>query len=138
MYLSRTLGVDLREAASWGSDTLRERQRRVWQPRERRRERSAGRCLARPPCRRRRRSTTARDPRPELFCCGRSLIASDQDLREGSASEALLFDEVELQVLVQLGERAVARADRDRDRRQLVFVDEAQAGQRLGEVGTAV
>ncbi len=30
------------------------------------------------------------------------------------------------------------RADRNRDRRQLVFVDEAQAGQRLGEVGAAV
>jgi hypothetical protein len=39
-----------------------------------------------------------------------------QDLREGSASEALLFDDVELQVLVQVGERAVARADRNRDR----------------------
>lgn len=47
---------------------------------------------------------------------GRSSLRH-QDLREGSASEALLFDDVELQVLIQLGERAVARADRNRDRR---------------------
>src|SRR5215216_756852 len=58
---------------------------------------------------------------------GRSSLRH-QDLREGSASEALLFDHIELQMLVQVGERAVARADRNRDR-QLVFVDEAQAGQ---------
>ncbi len=32
----------------------------------------------------------------------------------------------------------MARADRNRDRRQLVFIDETQAGQRLGEVGTAM
>ena len=50
----------------------------------------------------------------------------------GSAREALLFDDVQLQVLFQLGERAAARADRDRDRRQLVFVDEAQAGVVIG------
>jgi len=36
-------------------------------------------------------------------------------LREGSASEAFLFDDVELQVLIQLCEWAVARADRNRD-----------------------
>ena len=41
-------------------------------------------------------------------------------------------------MLSQLGEWAAPRADRNRDRRQLVFVDEAQAGQRLGEVGAAV
>jgi hypothetical protein len=61
-----------------------------------------------------------------------------QDLREGSALEAFLFDDVQFQVLSQLGEWAVPRADRNRDRCQLVFVDEAQAGQRLGEVGAAV
>ena len=59
-------------------------------------------------------------------------------MREGSALEAFLFDDVQLQVLSQLGEWAAPRADRNRDRRQLVFVDEAQAGQRLGEVGAAV
>src|SRR5690348_15939619 len=41
-----------------------------------------------------------------------------QDLREGSAREALLFDDDELQVLFQLGEWAAARADGNRDRRQ--------------------
>jgi hypothetical protein len=51
-----------------------------------------------------------------------------QDLREGSASEALLFDDVELQVLIELGEWTVARADRNRDRRQMIFVDETQPG----------
>src|SRR4051812_13550148 len=61
-----------------------------------------------------------------------------QDLRKGSAREALLFKDVQLQVLSQLREWAAARADGNRDRRQLVFVDEAQAGQRFGEVGTAV
>ena len=58
-----------------------------------------------------------------------------QDLRERAAREALLFDDVQLQVLSQLGEWAAPRADRNRNRRQLVFVDEAQAGQRLGEAG---
>jgi hypothetical protein len=47
---------------------------------------------------------------------GGRLSLRHQDLREGSASEALLFDDVELQVLIQLGEWAVARADRDGDR----------------------
>src|SRR3954453_8488087 len=61
-----------------------------------------------------------------------------QDLREGSASEALLFDDLELQVLLEIREWAAARTDRDRDRRQLELVDEAQARQRLGEVGTAM
>src|SRR5262245_43644354 len=61
-----------------------------------------------------------------------------QGLRKGPAPEARLFDDVELQVLVQLGEWAAARADRTRDRRQMVLVDEARTGQRLGEVGAAV
>src|SRR3954471_15815812 len=61
-----------------------------------------------------------------------------QDLREGSALEALLLDDVQLQVLSQVGEWAAARADRNRNRGQLVLVNEAQAGQRLGEVGASV
>src|SRR3954447_18878058 len=61
-----------------------------------------------------------------------------QDLRQSSALEPFLLDDVELQVLLQVGERAAACADRDRDRGQLVLVDEAQAGQRRGEVGAAV
>src|SRR3954449_7653888 len=61
-----------------------------------------------------------------------------EDLRESAALEALLFDDVQLEVLFELGEWAVPRADRNRDRRQLVFVDETKAGQRLGEVGPAV
>jgi len=48
-----------------------------------------------------------------------------QDLCEGSAFEALFIDDVELQVLSQLGEWAVARADRNWDRGQLVLVDKA-------------
>jgi hypothetical protein len=59
---------------------------------------------------------------PRFSLGGRSSLRH-QDLREGSALEALLFDDVQLQVLFQLGEWAVARADRNRDRRQLVFVD---------------
>ena len=39
------------------------------------------------------------------------------DLRERSAPEAFFFDDVQLQVLSELGERAVPRADRNRDRR---------------------
>jgi hypothetical protein len=74
---------------------------------------------------------------PEFSSGGRSVLRH-QDLRESSALEAFLFDDVQLQVLSQLGEWAVPRADRNRDRRELVFVDEAQAGQRLGEVGPAV
>src|SRR4051812_4646679 len=54
---------------------------------------------------------------------GRSSLRH-QDLREGSALEAFLFDDVQLQVLSQLGEWAAPRADRNRDRRELVFVDE--------------
>src|SRR3954453_1643650 len=61
-----------------------------------------------------------------------------QDLRQRSAPEALLFDDVELQVLSQIGEWAAPRADRNGDRRQLVLVDEAEARQRLGEVRAAV
>src|SRR5215204_4664440 len=38
-----------------------------------------------------------------------------QDLREGSALEAFLFDDVQLQMLTQVGERAAPRADRYRD-----------------------
>ena len=40
-----------------------------------------------------------------------------QDLREGSASEALLLDDVELQVLIEICEWAAARTDGNRDRR---------------------
>lgn len=40
-----------------------------------------------------------------------------QDLREGSASEALLLDDVELQMLIEVGEWAAARTDGNRDRR---------------------
>src|SRR4051812_24185108 len=61
-----------------------------------------------------------------------------EDLREGSASESFLFDDVQLQMLSELSERAVPCADRDRERRQLIFIDEAQAGQRACEVGAAV
>src|SRR3954454_5955603 len=61
-----------------------------------------------------------------------------QDLREGPAPEALLFDDVQLQVLSQFGERAAPRADRDGDRRQLVFVDGAKACRRLGEARAVV
>src|SRR3954451_22931186 len=68
----------------------------------------------------------------------RDLSLRHQDLREGSAREALLFDDVQLQALVQVGEWAAARADRNRDRRELVFVDKAESGQRLGEAGAAV
>src|SRR5215211_5014149 len=84
------------------------------------------------------RRTTPTRPAPAIP--PRSPLSSlrHQDLREGSAVKALLFDDVQLQVLCQLREWAVSRADRNRDRRQLVFVDEAQAGQRLGEVGAAV
>ena len=77
-------------------------------------------------------------------CSARSTGSSDrlalrhQDLCEGSASEALLVDDVELQVLLEVCERAATRADRDRDRRQLELVDEAQARQRLGEVGATM
>jgi hypothetical protein len=39
-----------------------------------------------------------------------------QDLREGSASEALLLDDVELQVRIEIGEWAPALTDRNRDR----------------------
>jgi hypothetical protein len=39
-----------------------------------------------------------------------------QDLREGSASEALLLDDVELQVRIEIGEWAAALTDRNRDR----------------------
>src|SRR5882724_5987626 len=52
-----------------------------------------------------------------------ALVARHQRLREGSASEALLLDDLELEMLLEVGERAVTRADRDRDRRQLVLVD---------------
>jgi hypothetical protein len=39
----------------------------------------------------------------------------------------LLFDDVELQVLFQPGEWAAPGADRNRDRCELVFIDEAAA-----------
>jgi hypothetical protein len=40
-----------------------------------------------------------------------------ENLREGSTSEALLFDDVELQVFTEIGEWAPARTDRNRNRR---------------------
>ena len=49
-----------------------------------------------------------------------------QDLRESSASEALLLDDVELEVVIEIGERAAALTDRNRDRRKVVFVDETE------------
>ena len=52
-----------------------------------------------------------------------------QNLREGSASEALLFDDVELQVLIEIGEWAAALTDRDRHRRKVIFIDEAETGE---------
>jgi hypothetical protein len=48
-----------------------------------------------------------------------------QDLCEGSALEAFFSNDIQLEVLPQLGKRAVARADRDRDRGQLILVDKA-------------
>src|SRR4051794_35878329 len=65
-----------------------------------------------------------------FFCSAlsRGKLRRHQDLREGSALEAFLLDDVQLQVFSQLGEWAVARADRNRDRGQLVLVHEAQAG----------
>src|SRR5215218_7533149 len=78
------------------------------------------------------------DPAPARISLGGRSSPRHQDLREGSALEALLFDDVQLQVLFQPGEWAVPGGDRDRDRRELVFVDEAQAGQRLGQIGAAV
>jgi hypothetical protein len=41
-------------------------------------------------------------------------------------------------VLLEVCEWAAARTDRNRDRRQLELVDEAQARQRLREVGTTM
>src|ERR1700748_3192447 len=52
-----------------------------------------------------------------------------QDLREGSASEALLLDDVELQVLIEMGEWAAALTDCNRDRRKVVFIDETETGE---------
>src|SRR3954447_13765565 len=69
---------------------------------------------------------------------GGRLWLGHEDLREGSALEAFLVDDVQFQMLSQVGEWATARADRNRDRGQLVLVDQAEAGQRLGEVGAAV
>src|SRR6185312_5923335 len=52
----------------------------------------------------------------------RSLLRSlrNQDLREGSASEAFFLDDVQLQMLPEIGERAVPCADCNGDRRELV------------------
>src|SRR5512139_2049560 len=61
-----------------------------------------------------------------------SLIAWAPGLRKGPAPEARLFDDGELQVLVQLGEWAATRANRNRDCRELVFVDEANGERVLG------
>jgi hypothetical protein len=57
---------------------------------------------------------------------GGSLSPRHQDLRERSASEALLLDDVELQVVIEIGERAAALTDRNRDRRKVVFIDETE------------
>src|SRR4051812_3375101 len=59
----------------------------------------------------------------------RLLVLRHQDLREGSASEALLLDDLELQVVVEVGEWAAPGADRNRDGRQLVFIDQTGARQ---------
>jgi hypothetical protein len=48
-----------------------------------------------------------------------------QNLWERSASEALLAEDVELQVLIEIGEWDTARTDRNRDRRQVVFIETA-------------
>src|SRR5215813_13554536 len=77
---------------------------------------------------------------PPMPCrsASRDLSPRDEDLPVGSAREALLVDDIELQVLFQLGEWAAPRADSDGNRHQLVFVDQAKAGQRLREIGAAV
>ena len=51
------------------------------------------------------------DRRALGFSLGGASVLRDQDLAEGSALEAFLLDDIELQVLFQLGERAVARAE---------------------------
>src|SRR4029079_5970095 len=61
-----------------------------------------------------------------------------QDLRQGTASEAFLLDDVELQMRCQLGEWAAPGADGNRDGGQLVLVHAPDGGQRLGEAGSAV
>jgi hypothetical protein len=66
------------------------------------------------------------------------LLLRHENLRENSAAKALFVDDLELQVLLQVGERAAPRADRDRDRRQLEFIDKPQARQRCGERRAAV
>jgi hypothetical protein len=45
------------------------------------------------------------------------VIASAPKFARGSAPEAFLFDDVQLQVLPQLGEWAAPRTDRNRNRR---------------------
>jgi hypothetical protein len=48
-----------------------------------------------------------------------------QDLCEGAAFESFFIDDVELQVLSEFGKWAVASADRNWDRGQLILVDKA-------------
>src|SRR4051794_22229574 len=55
-----------------------------------------------------------------------------------AAREALLTHQVQLQVLVEIGEWAVAGADRHGYPGELVLVDEAEPGHGLGEVRPAV
>ena len=52
-----------------------------------------------------------------------------QDLRVSAASEALLLDDVELEVLIEIGEWAAALTDRNRNRRKVVFIDETVTGE---------
>ena len=62
----------------------------------------------------------------------------DQDLPQGTACEALLLHEVQLQVPIEIGEGAEAGADREGHHRELVLVDEAEADGRSGEGRAAV
>ena len=56
----------------------------------------------------------------------------------GAAREPLLAHQVELQVLFEIREGAVASADRDRHPGELVLVDEAEPGHGLGEIRSSV
>jgi hypothetical protein len=87
---------------------------------------------------------TSENPRVPLVCAclgvfsgGRSVLRH-QDLRGSAALEAFRFYNVQVQVICELGGWALPRADRNRDRRQLVFGDRAQTRQRPGEVWPAV
>ena len=62
----------------------------------------------------------------------------DGNLSVGAARESLLVHQVQLQVLIEIREGAVAGADREGDPGELVLVDETEPGHRLGEVRPAV